>query len=161
MSCKKCGLEKELVNKHFKLCRECNNERLYGNKFGKRYDMSTSKKKPLKRTKNKSRTKEKILKDEEFYEKCFNNSNHRCEECNKSLPKKFRNEDGRVLARFRYSHIVPKSVAPKLRHNILNINHLCLECHQEWENGAKHLMKIFAKNYELFPQFLMRWKSKL
>ena len=88
-------------------------------------------------------------------------SNHKCEECNVDLPKKFRNEDGRVIARWRYSHIVPKSIASHLRHKVENINHLCIKCHGIWENGDKHLMKIFSKNYALFPEFLKRWKSRL
>jgi len=89
-----------------------------------------------------------IDKDEEFYKECFDQSDHRCEECGKRLNDEFRDDDGRVIARWRYSHIIPKSIAPRLRHIVLNINHLCLEHHEMWENGDKESMNIFEKNQE-------------
>ena len=159
MSCKKCSRDLELVNKHFKLCRECNNERLYGNKYGKRYDMSKPKRKPLKRARIKSsskRTSNNIKLDEVFYEECFNMSDHRCEECGAPLPEEFRDDDGKVLARWRYSHIIPKSVAPKLRRDVNNINHLCLKHHMQWENGDKQNMSIYSGNLNRFPKYLKR-----
>ena len=181
MKCKGCNKEKRLVNSFFSLCKECNNIRLHGSKFGKSYTKIKGKKKsgtskeklkyvvdkgtgPIKRKidtgkvkKKKSRiserTIEKIRKDEEFYEKCFNMSNHRCEECGKPLPKEFRNSEGRVIARYRYSHIIPKSIAPELRHEVKNINHLCLHHHEEWENGDRRKMKIYEKNKKRLPQY--------
>ena len=174
MSCKKCNRDKKIVNKHFYLCQECNNERLHGNKYGKQYKLVIKegqsfkttprrrgrKKGSLfapkiksipKREKDYSRQDEKIRIDEEFYKKCFDNSNHKCEECGEDLPTIFRNEEGRVVARWRYSHIIPKSIAPELRHSIKNINHLCLIHHSEWENGDKEKMKIYKENRERFP----------
>jgi hypothetical protein len=167
MGCKKCD-SKYVVNKWFQLCAECNNERLHGNKYGKATQYKEVKRKSLK-TSNIKRTidkgkvtkkektfkiNEKIVEDELFYEKCFNQSNHKCEECGTKLPTDFRDEDGRVMYRARYSHIVPKSIAPELRHDENNINHLCLPCHQKWDFGNKKEMVIYAKNVVRFPNYL-------
>lgn len=108
---------------------------------------------PIRKGDNKKTTKDKIREDEDFYEECFNNSNHKCEECGKNLPTEFRDDNGKVLARYRYSHVIPKSIAPELRHEEININHLCLEHHQEWENGDKESMKIYLKNKARLPQY--------
>lgn len=175
MCCLKCKKELPIVNKHFNLCRECNNERLYGSKYGKVYKI---KQKPLKfnktpkkpkkfRNKNKVKPKKSLFvkelkdkdellmveRDEIFYEKCFNLSNHKCEECGDSLPDQFRSGDGKVLARFRYSHIIPKSIASHLRHVIKNINHLCQLCHTRWDFGDKENMKIYSSNSKKFPNY--------
>lgn len=159
MSCSKCNKEKNIVNKFHRLCLECNNDRLYGNKFGKVYKYTKKKKKSLKTHKNKlkqsvsNKTLEEIKKDEEFYEKCFNQSNHKCEECNKDLPTQFRDSEGKIIARYRYSHIVPKSIASHLRRLVKNINHLCFHCHFKWDMGDKKSMKIYEKNKEKFPEY--------
>lgn len=129
MKCKKCGYP-YVVNKWFGLCKVCNHERLH------RVESVSEK------------TQVKIDKDEETYEKVFNSSDHKCEECGVRLNEEFRDDEGRVSCRWRYSHILPKSIYPKLRHNVLNFNNLCLECHQVWDFGDKKRMKIFDKNEE-------------
>lgn len=171
MECSKCGGDKILINKHFKLCLSCNNERLHGSKFGKSYKSIKNDIKPVKSTKNRAKSIDRIqinnqclqkeqkkdsnlIKDERLYEKSFNLSDHKCEECLKPLPDRFRDDDGKIIARWRYSHIIPKSVAPQLRHKVENINNLCLEHHEEWENGDKKSMKIWADNCKKFPQYL-------
>ena len=174
MECKQCG-SKYVSNKWFKLCSECNNKRLHGSKYGKQADYKEKKIKPLKSANNKfskkrvidkgekvlvsggnkkSKSFQKILMDEIFYEKCFNNSDHKCEECKTKLPNEFRDDDDKVLYRARYSHIIPKSTAPELRHSVDNINHLCITCHQEWDFGIKKKMKIYIKNQLMFPNYL-------
>ena len=109
MGCSKCD-STHVVNKWFSLCRECNNERLHGSKYGKQVDYKAKESKPLKTSKNKSTNKrivdkgkrvissgnkksksfQTILLDEIFYEKCFNLSNNKCEECKTKLPDEFR-----------------------------------------------------------------------
>ena len=86
-------------------------------------------------------------------EKCFNQSNHKCEECGKQLPTEFRNEEGKIIARWRYSHIVAKSIAPELRHDTNNINHLCLDHHTQWDFGNKDEMKVYTKNAQKLPKY--------
>lgn len=152
MTCKNCGKDRHIVNKFFGLCQECNNLRLHGSKYGKQYQVSPKQRKPLKAKKGNSfrqmseRAVDMIKKDEEFYEKCFNNSNHRCEECDARLNDVFRDDEGKVACRWRYSHILAKSIAPEFRHNLLNINSLCFLHHQQWEFGDKKSMKIYEGN---------------
>lgn len=146
MSCNKCEKDKELVNKHFGLCLSCNNERLSSRKI---------KIEPKNRiphsVKVVNKVQEKIELDEKFYFECFKLSNHQCEECGVQLPTDFSDEKGKVLVRFRYSHIFPKSVYPELRHNTSNINHLCLVHHIQWDHGDKTTMKIYELNRKKFP----------
>lgn len=167
MECKKCEQEKHIVNKHFGLCNGCNNERLHGNKYGKQYDNIKTKQKPFKTNKTKKKKAKKSLffqsvenkalsnfeKDEILYEKCFNLSSHRCEECGTQLPDQFRDDNGKIIARWRYSHIIPKSIAPELRHKVENINHLCIKDHGRWEGGDKENMNIFNENSKKFPKY--------
>ena len=158
-------------NSFHKLCKKCNIERLGSSKPNKIIKHTKEKRKSLRTNDTRfkrsvggdktykiayggdkrSKSLNTLTLDEIFYEECFNNSDHKCEECGRELPKKFRNDDGKIVARFRYSHIIPKSVAPELRHNPDNMNHLCFEHHFQWEFGDKKSMKIYKKNKEKFP----------
>jgi len=174
MECKGCNKEKEIANKHWKLCAICNRERLDEGKEPRAYKYVRKDIKAVKTTetrlkrdidKGSSRHKlvyggggkpkglSNLILDEVFYEKCFNNSNHECEECGTSLPIEFRDGAGKLIARFRYSHIVAKSIAPELRHSLKNINHLCLRCHTKWDFGDKKSMDIYRANSILLPDY--------
>lgn len=163
--CTKCNSKSKIVNHHYQLCLTCNNLRLKTSKEQKAvsiYKLPHLEKTSIKTKKKASKTKTSSTKvnqlklDEQFYEECFNVSNHKCEECGQQLPDQFRSESGKINARWRYSHIIPKSIAPQLRHDINNINHLCLTCHSRWENGDKQNMNIFGENLTRFPNFLNR-----
>ena len=167
MNCKSCNIEKNIVNKHYGLCLECNNIRLHGSKYGKSYTMSKKEIKPLKRRNTKSKKSlfsnvkatpkknvKRLAEDEAFYEECFNMSNHKCEECGVQLPTEFRDDEGNVNARWRYSHIVAKSIAPELRHDTNNINHLCLKHHTQWDHADRENMKIYNSNRIRLPRYL-------
>ena len=167
MNCKNCNTEKNIINKHFGLCLECNNERLHGSKYGKTYTVSKKEIKPIRARKNKAKKSlfsnvkatpkksvNRLAEDEVFYEECFNMSNHKCEECGKQLPTEFRDEEGKINARWRYSHIVAKSIAPELRHDTNNINHLCLAHHTQWDHADRKNMKIYNSNKERLPRYL-------
>lgn len=166
MCCSNCNKDLPIVNKHFNLCLFCNRDRLDSSKNKKRGNVPKNKPNALRRKKkptenygfvknlvSKKNKSDKIKEDELFYEECFNNSNHRCEECGTQLPTEFRDVDGKVIARWRYSHIIPKSIAPDLRHELININHLCLKHHMEWENGEKENMNIYEKNKKRLPNY--------
>lgn len=104
----------------------------------------------------KKKEKTTFHKDEELYEKVFNNSNHRCEECGGKLNDVFRDENGKIINRWRYSHVIAKSIAPQLRHKVENINNLCLQDHQKWDFGSneeKKKMRIYEGNAKRFPQY--------
>lgn len=172
MQCSKCNASVEkYANAHHKLCMTCNNQRLQSNKQLKQYKYPSKDKKSSKakekrivrkvkegervRVKSGGRRMGKQYEvDNAFYEQCFNScSEHKCEECGEELNTEFLNADGKVAYRARYSHIVQKSKAPELRHDINNINHLCFNCHFKWEFGDKKSMKIYNKNTKKFPQF--------
>lgn len=152
--CKKCGQKKRIVNKFFGLCYYCNKNRLKQTK-----PPTTKKNFNYGFVKNfvstKKTTKQKIKEDEEFYEKCFNASNHKCEECGKQLNTEFRDINGKVINKSRYSHIIPKSISEELRHSINNINHLCLLHHIQWENGDYKNMNIYKTNKKRFPNYFL------
>jgi len=175
MNCKKCNKEIEKYDNAFhKLCKECNIGRLDASKPTKLYKHTRKNKKSLKTsvsrihrpTKGNKSTKvayfgnksskslvTKVM-DEMFYEECFNScTNHSCEECGESLPTEFRGDDGKVLYRARYSHIIAKSIAPELRYDINNVNHLCFKCHQLWEFETRKDMKIYKTNKERLPKY--------
>ena len=158
MKCNECNNE-GIVNAHFKLCQPCNNMRLHGNKYGKQ-------KSPIGKSKNKRRKslftkkvkEDKGLttreKDVILYEAVFNESDHKCEECCDQLNTVFKDQKGFVNWIWTYSHIIQKSIAPELRHQVNNINRLCMKCHTKWESGKKTEMKIYEKNKKRFPNFL-------
>jgi len=175
MNCKGCNLPRYIVNKHFGLCYGCNNIRLHGSKYGKPIKHTSHKEKvkqesPLWALKaqdkpnrivhlvqggrNMGKSLAIYILDEQFYEEVFNQSNHICEECGEQLPIEFRDSEGKIIARFRYSHIIAKSIAPELRHDLRNMNDLCFLCHQKWDFGEKTKMKIYKKNQKIFPQYL-------
>lgn len=96
--------------------------------------------------------REQIRKDEETYEQVFNNNPNECEECGTQLPDQFRDDEGNVLARFQYSHIMTKKACPEFRNEPRNFNRFCFECHQTWEFGDRVEMKIYPKNQETVDQ---------
>ena len=90
--------------------------------------------------------REQIRKDEETYEQVFNSRPHECEECGRGLSDVFRDENGMVVARWQYSHILSKAAFPEYRNDPRNMNRLCLDCHQRWEWKNRENMKIYEKN---------------
>jgi len=87
------------------------------------------------------KAKKQIKKDEEFYELIFNTYANRCAECDFPLNDVFR-DDGRVVARWQYSHNLPKSTHPHLRHHPLNMERLCLKHHEQYEAGGEKRKKM-------------------
>lgn len=151
MDCINCDKGRQVVNSHFKLCSICNNERL-----NKRKETSVPIERIIHSKKQSNRVQMKIDEDEKFYLECFNNSDHKCEECGIQLPTEFHDINGKVIARWRYSHILPKSVYPELRHSVDNINHLCLIHHTQWDHGDKTVMKVYKLNSKKFPNNLIK-----
>lgn len=156
--CVECG-SPYVVNKKFKLCGKCNNIRLHGGSCKK--DRKPIKIKAclpgggfIKQSKRGVVTRTRVIdRDEQTYEKVFNSKPNYCEECQRLLPDTFRDDEGRVIQRSQFSHIVPKSIAPELRHNPEAINRLCINCHSEWEHGDKKGMRIYASNSKKFPNY--------
>ena len=161
MSCNNCGNDFKIVNKWFNLCVNCNNERLHGNKFGKQRLSKRNKNNSISwgiNGGNENEIANTYSKDNDSYKECFKTFNHKCEECGTNQPENFLDSDGKVNARWRYSHIVPKSVAPELRYELSNINDLCLKCHVKWEGHEKVEMNIYKtnKNRALLKKYFIK-----
>lgn len=169
-----CG-NKYVVNKTHNLCGSCNYKRLNGGKarfevarekestkVRKAYQIKRTslkrKKTSLKRSPVRStqRTKEKraemLRKDREVYLKVFNSKDNCCEECGVILSDRFEDDEGNIIDIFRFSHILGKAAYPEFRHNKLNMNLLCLKCHQIWEFSSKEKMKIYKGNQILIEK---------
>lgn len=86
--------------------------------------------------------------DEKTYKEVFDKSNHACEECGAWLGDQFES-NGKILNRWRYSHILPKGLYGKCRNDVRNFNNLCFVCHQIWEFGDRETMKIYKPNLEI------------
>ena len=161
--CKGCSDNKLIVYKSGFLCMTCNRDRL-NNRYSDRAKSRVSKPyKALKRTQIKPVTKKSLVKikaDDKMYELVWNSRAHFCEECGLSLGDRFRGDNGRVLNRFIYSHILTKGAYPEHRHNLMNFNLLCLKHHQEWENGDKKKMNIWGKNQLIIEKLKKNGRNK-
>jgi len=170
ISCSNCGNNFPIVNKKYHLCQKCNWQRLHPGEKPKVYELKRSPIKTklhsngqLKRIKQRSAKSAEVLRaDEQTYEavleRHLNNNWSRCscEECGQELLDYFRDEEGKIVQRWRYSHILTKQAYPELRHNVDNFNILCIHHHNQWEFGDKKSMKIFGENSKKFPQLLLR-----
>ena len=86
--------------------------------------------------------------DEKTYEEVFNSNPNICEECGRQLNDEFRDEEGNIIMRSRFSHILSKGAYPEHRNESWNFNSLCNDCHYRWEFGDRENMNIFLKNKE-------------
>lgn len=81
--------------------------------------------------------------NEAFYRWCWKRLPHICEETMKPLPE--------YSAAF-ISHILSKGAHPEMAHDPRNINILCLEAHNRWENGDRENMRIYQRNMLMIEQ---------
>jgi len=95
-----------------------------------------------------------IAADEALYYYIFLTRPNECEECGTALPEDFYDEEGRVLYRSQYSHIITKGSAPEFRHDKRNINRVCGVCHDRWEFHDRENMNIYAPNQIVIQQML-------
>lgn len=75
--------------------------------------------------------------NEKFYRWCWEHMPHRCEETMRPLP----NYSAAYV-----SHILSRGAFPEMAHDPRNVNILCFEMHNKWENGNRQDMKIYAAN---------------
>lgn len=78
--------------------------------------------------------------NERFFRWVRDNKPHRCEECLKPL---------RNYSAVYCSHILTRGAFPEAAHDARNINILCFEHHNEWENGNRERMRIYPANMRL------------
>lgn len=143
--CSKCGKNPYIVNRTKWLCQYCNFKRLHEGKEV----WQVTKQKPIAPSKKRVSV---LSKDREFYKLCFDTKLQICEECNAKLPNEFKDENGRLVAIYRYSHIITKKSAPEFRYNPMNINILCLTCHTKWETGNRKEMNIYENNMKIIEE---------
>ena len=93
-----------------------------------------------------NRLKLRATNDEQLYFIVFCSTADRCEECGVDLPSEFKDDDGHIIYRTQYSHIMTKAAYPEFRWEPRNINRLCGRCHSKWEFGERTEMKIYEKN---------------
>lgn len=161
-TCSGCGdKDVPIVNKKYGVCNTCNRERRGTPRPTSTFKQSTFKaahttSSGLKggRIKvNKKKTQAAISRDEAFYEEVWNERDHNCEECGIFLGDRFRDDDGKVIDRFRYSHILGKGAYPMFRHRKENINLVCLKDHDRWAKQDK-TMKLMDKNRPVIEELM-------
>lgn len=75
--------------------------------------------------------------NEKFYRWCWEHKPHICEECMKPL---------REYSATFVSHILTRGAHPETAHDPRNVNILCLNHHNTWENGYRQGMRIYEGN---------------
>lgn len=126
---KSMGYEPLLPNKHFKLdirLRERIQKRLFGHCVtGRGSDIMAA--------------------NERFFRWIWNHKLHYCEECMKPL-----NGYSAVYC----SHIITRGSHPEMAHDPRNINILCFEHHNNWENGNRERMRIYPANQRMIKELI-------
>lgn len=75
--------------------------------------------------------------NEKFYRWVWAHKPHYCEETMRPLPG--------YSATF-VSHILTRGANPEMAHDPRNVNILCFEMHNKWENGNRKEMRIYPAN---------------
>ena len=75
--------------------------------------------------------------NERFFQWVWAHKPHICEETMRPL---------REYSAVYCSHILTRGAFPEMAHDPRNINILCFEAHNRWENGDRQRMRIYAKN---------------
>lgn len=75
--------------------------------------------------------------NERFFRWVWAHKPHICEETMRPL---------REYSAVYCSHILTRGAYPEMAHDPRNINILCFEAHNKWENGDRQRMRIYAKN---------------
>lgn len=77
--------------------------------------------------------------NERFYRWCWEHNPHICEETMRPL---------REYSAVYISHILTRGAYPEMAHDPRNINILCFDMHNKWENGKREEMRIYERNQE-------------
>lgn len=142
--CSGCGHVKMIVFKRGVLCHSCNQRR--------KADVYLERQK--KRPRFSKKAVQQMGRDVETYMKVWDSRPHYCEECGMFLGDHSPREAA-TQHKYVFSHILPKSVYPRLRHVQENFNLLCLKHHNMWENRVtQKLMNIWVSNKERIVKLL-------
>lgn len=75
--------------------------------------------------------------NERFYRWCWQHKPHICEECMKPL---------KEYSATYISHIRTRGAFPEMAFDCRNVNILCFNHHNQWENGDRKSMRIYGVN---------------
>lgn len=75
--------------------------------------------------------------NEKFYRWCWEHYRHQCAETMRPLYN---------YSAVYISHILTRGAHPEMAHDPRNVNILCFEAHNRWENGDRESMRIYQAN---------------
>lgn len=81
--------------------------------------------------------------NEKFYRWCWEHKPHICEETMRPLYH---------YSAVHISHILTRGAHPEAAHDPRNVNILCLESHNKWENGNRQEMRIWEHNLAVIAE---------
>lgn len=88
--------------------------------------------------------------NEKFFRWVWANKPHYCEETMRPL---------RRYSAVYCSHILTRGAFPEMAHDPRNINILCFEKHNEWENGNRKAMRIYKKNMRTIEKLKKEYET--
>lgn len=89
--------------------------------------------------------------DAKFFRWIWQNKPHFCEECGKPL---------QYYSATFCSHIMTRGGNPEMANDPRNINILCLEHHNQWENGNRKAMRIYERNQKIIEELKSDYNIK-
>ncbi len=87
--------------------------------------------------------------NEKFYRWCWEHYPHYCAETMRPL---------RQYSAVFVSHILTRGAHPEMAHDPRNVNILCFEMHNKWENGKRENMRIYLQNQLTIQQLKDEYK---
>lgn len=88
--------------------------------------------------------------NERFYRWCWDHYPHICSETMRPL---------RQYSATYVSHILTRGAHPEMAHDPRNINILCFEQHNRWENGDRERMRIYRSNQRIIEQLKREYST--
>lgn len=89
--------------------------------------------------------------NQRFYRWCWEHKPHICEECMRPL---------REYSATYVSHILTRGAHPETAHDPRNVNILCFNHHNQWENGNRESMRIYLGNVRTIEQLKSDYGSE-
>lgn len=89
--------------------------------------------------------------NERFYRWCWAHYPHQCAETMRPL---------KQYSATYVSHILTRGAHPEMAHDPRNVNILCFEMHNRWENGDRQNMRIFAGNQLIIEQLKREYGTR-
>ena len=88
--------------------------------------------------------------NERFYLFCWDHYPHICSETMRPL---------RQYSATYISHIMTRGAHPEMAHDPRNVNILCFEMHNRWENGDRENMRIYPGNLLIVEQLKNEYRN--